>query len=129
MSLEDAVYSRLTTFAGLSALVSTRVYPLHLPQKPTYPCIAYRRAATDSEPLLSTDTDILKAKFEIASFSKAYDSSVSVGDQIRQAFQRFKGVESSITILDTILIDLDQSFEADYEIYETALTFEIWYRA
>ena len=42
MSVETDVYSALTGDAGVSALVSTRVYPQKLPTDVTYPAIAYR---------------------------------------------------------------------------------------
>ncbi len=32
MAIEDTLYTRLTTHAGLAALVVARVYPNHLPK-------------------------------------------------------------------------------------------------
>jgi hypothetical protein len=44
--MEALVYGRLTGNSEVAALVGTRVYPLHLPQAPTYPAIAYSRIST-----------------------------------------------------------------------------------
>jgi hypothetical protein len=39
--IEEALRARLIGQSGLTALVSTRVYPLGLPQNPTLPAITY----------------------------------------------------------------------------------------
>jgi len=46
MSTEQTLYSTLKNDAGVSALVGTRIYPLLLPQNPTYPAITYQRIST-----------------------------------------------------------------------------------
>jgi len=126
--IEDAIYSKMSGFAGLSALVGNRIYPMHLPQKPTYPCVAYRRVSSKPVNLLSNDSDIMTAVFDIASFSKSADSCYSVADQIRLCLQRWQGTESGIIIMDSMLINIDQDYEPDLEIYESSLSFEITFR-
>lgn len=39
MTIEEAVRDRLLSLAGVTALVSTRIYLLKLPQRPTYPAV------------------------------------------------------------------------------------------
>lgn len=41
MSIETELFSYLSTYAGLTTLVSTRIYPVDAPQQPTYPYIVY----------------------------------------------------------------------------------------
>ena len=36
MIIEEALVAYLTGYAGLSALIGTRLYPLRLPENPTY---------------------------------------------------------------------------------------------
>lgn len=42
----EVIYSKLTGYAGLSALVGSRVYPSQLPQRVTLPAITYFRVTT-----------------------------------------------------------------------------------
>jgi len=126
--IENAIYSRLSGFAGLSALVNARIYPLHLPQKPSYPCVAYRRVSSKPISLLAADTDIMESTFDIASFSKEEDESFIVAEQIRLALQRWSGTEATVVVMDCMLLNIDQNYEPDLEIYESELSFMVTYR-
>lgn len=46
MSIEAALYAHLAADAGLAAVVSTRIYPMQLPQQPTLPALTYQRIST-----------------------------------------------------------------------------------
>lgn len=41
--IDQAVYSLLSTDAAIAALVGTRIYPIILPQTPTFPAITYTK--------------------------------------------------------------------------------------
>ena len=47
--LEKALHTRLTGYAGLSSLISARLYPVIAPQNPTYPLATYQRVSGDRE--------------------------------------------------------------------------------
>lgn len=126
--IETALHSRMSGYAGLSALIGTRIYPLHLPQKPVYPCAAYRRTSTKPVNLLSRDTDIMIANFDVAAFSRSADSTFAIAEQIRLCLQRWQGTESGVVIMDSMLTNIDQDYEPDLEIYESELSFEITFR-
>ena len=42
----EVIVTKLTGYAGLSALISSRVYPGQLPQRPTLPSVTYQRVST-----------------------------------------------------------------------------------
>jgi hypothetical protein len=46
LSIEDTLFTALTTNAGLSALISARLYPDERPQGAVNPCIVYQRVST-----------------------------------------------------------------------------------
>ena len=127
--IEDAIYSRLAGFAGLSALVGTRIYPMHLPQKPNFPCLAYRRVSSSPINALAVDTDIMTCNFDVASFSKTADECYSVAEQIRLSLQRWQGTESGVVVMDCMITNIDQDYQPDLEIYESELTMQITFRA
>lgn len=49
MSAETATYSALSGAAGVTAIVSTRIYPDVLPQDTDYPSIVYQRTSTEPQ--------------------------------------------------------------------------------
>lgn len=128
MSIESAVYTRLAGYAGVSALVGTRIYPLYLPQTPTYPCIAYRKQDATPISLLSADTNIIESRFEIGSFSNTFDQMISLENEVRLAMQRLSGTVDSMVIMDTTIVDMVHNYEADLEIHESTVTVRITHR-
>lgn len=41
MVIDEAYYTKLSTTAGLTAIIGTRAYPIFVPQTGSYPCITY----------------------------------------------------------------------------------------
>lgn len=41
MVIEEAYYTKLSTTAALTTIVSTRIYPIFVPQTGSFPCITY----------------------------------------------------------------------------------------
>lgn len=128
MSIENAIYTMLNGHAGLSALVGVRIYPMYLPQTPTFPACAYRRTSSQAVSLLATDTDIIDGRYEVAVFSKTYDECLATANELRKALQRQRGTVSDIVILDITIDDIAESFEQDFEIYEITTDVTISYR-
>ena len=125
MSIESATYTRLAAHAGVSAIVSTRIYPQHLPQKPTYPCIAYRRQDFNPVSLLGADTTVADTRMDIACFAITYDAMINLSDEIRQCWQRFKGTSDSVVIRDTFIVDISNDYQPDLELYEGTVIIKI----
>jgi len=46
MSAETSIYTALSGFAGLTAIVSTRIYPDVLPEDCVYPAVVFAREST-----------------------------------------------------------------------------------
>ena len=125
MSIESATYTRLAAHAGVSALVSDRIYPQHLPQNTTYPCVAYRRQDGNPVSLLGSDTSVMHTRIEIACFAVAYDAMINLADEIRQCWQRYSGTSDSVVIRDTFIVDISNDYEPDLELYEGTVIIKI----
>ncbi len=78
MSVETDVFDALTGDAGVSALVSTRVYPQKLPEDVTFPAIAYRY-------IDSVDYAGLKAavRMQIDIYAATYSAVKDIRDAVR----------------------------------------------
>ena len=109
MSVRNAVYSRLSTYAGLISLVSTRIYTKQVPQEPTYPCVFYEVISMERVSALDGDSGTVDAEIRTISMGSTLDSAQQVADQVRAALQRWSGVESGVTIINVLI-----SSEADY---------------
>lgn len=126
--IEKALYTRLSGYAGLSALVSTRIYPFIAQQKSARPYLTYQRVSTVRPSAMAVDIGIAQARFQIDAWGDTYDSVKSVSEQVRAALQRFSGTVSAVDILD-IYIDNEQDlFEDDAKIYRVSQDYTIFHR-
>ena len=127
MSIESAVYTRMANLAAISALVSTRIYPQHMPQKPTYPAITYRRLDGSPFSLLGSDTSVIDARFEIVNYENTFDAMINLSDELRQCWQRYSGTVDSMVIRDTFISDISNDYNSDLEIYEGTVLIKLTY--
>ena len=98
------LYARLSGFAGLTALVSTRIYPGVVPQEQVEPAVAFVRIDEPEEvEAMGENADILETRFEVTSLGPTYDSCEAVHEQVRAACRRFRGTVGGLEITDTLL--------------------------
>ena len=126
MAIEDTLYTRLTTHAGLSALVVARVFPNHLPQDVTYPAISYRRVTSTRPSNYGSDAGIVRARFQVDVWASSYDSASAVREQVRLALQRWKNTPGTV-VQDTFFTGDQELFESDIDVHHFPLDFEIIY--
>lgn len=123
--IEAALYSRLTGFAGLSALVSTRVYPATAPQDPTFPLIVYNRISGSRFESLAGSSGLARPRFQFDVYATTYSSAKAVAEQIRLALQGFRGTVASVDIQAVNYNGDSDNYEEDSELYVVSLDFEI----
>lgn len=87
MTIETDLYSRLSTFAGLVALVGTRSYPLLLPQNPTLPAITFQKISNVREQAHSGDSSLQHPRYQFSCWAETYAEAWAVAEQIRLALQ------------------------------------------
>mgnify|MGYP000949950111 CR=1 FL=1 len=83
MSAETELYAVLAAAAGLTALVSTRIYPDAIPEDSALPAVVYSRASTDPVLSVSGQKFAETARFQITAWDKTRTSSAAVADQVR----------------------------------------------
>lgn len=113
MSIEIAIRTRLANFAGLSALVGTRIYPLKIPQNATLPAVAYEVVSAERESAMGADIGIAHFRIQLTIFAKKYSETgqlLDVATQTRAALQRFSGTVAGVEICNIFI-------ENDLDIY------------
>lgn len=122
MSVEETLFTRLSNFAGLAALVSSRIYPLILPQKCALPALTYQRVATQPrESCMVDDVGFARGRFQFSAFASTFDGARAVIEQVRQALQRWStaGIQDIFLLLEIDFYDpetLEYSSIMDFEV-------------
>lgn len=119
MKAEKVIHNRLSTHAGVSALVSTRVYPLVLPQEPTYPAITYAKVSSQRIEAVHSDPGMAIIRIQVTCWALTFDSVKSLAEQVRLALERYGTAVTGTTIAGVTVYDIRMGSEAD--AYEPTL--------
>lgn len=125
--IEEALFSRLSGFAGLSSLVGDRIYPLKLPQKPTLPAVVYQRISGARVRSLLGSSGLASPRFQFDSYAAGAKTSREVSEQIRLALQGFSGTVAGVRITG-ITFEGDRDFYYDDTgLYRRLADYFIWH--
>lgn len=130
MSLETAIYTRLSGFSALTALVggasNPRIYPNWMPQSTAKPAIAYARIFAERFSAFVQDSGVVRAMVRFDIFADTYDSALAVKEQLRAALQRFQ-VSSPTKVFDTYVENEIDLYETETELHHLVIDFEFNY--
>lgn len=135
MTIEAAIYTRLSTFAGLTALVGNRTFPAQVPQNEDMPAVSYRRIAAERIEAMGVDTGLVRALFQFDCWSAehangtrgSFDEARAVADQVTLALKRWRNTVGTV-VQDSFLVrDLDLPPEENGLVYHSEVEFEIFF--
>ncbi len=127
-ALNEAIYGRLQAVSGVTNLVGARVYPVVLPQDPTYPAIRYQQIAGARAQAMGSNTGLVNTTVQIDSYSDSYEEARQVAEEVRAALQRFQGTVAGVAI-ESVFVDgpLDV-FEDQIKKFRVQQDFTVWHR-
>jgi hypothetical protein len=136
MGIDDSMYTYLSTFAGLTALVSKRVYPIVMPLNCILPAVSYQRISTERTHAFQADATLASATYQVSSWAKTdtvrkgYSHTQLVSTQVRTALQNFSGALGSggVTVSAVLLIGELSDYDTSTETYAIHQDFEVWYQ-
>ncbi len=126
--VEKAIIARLKGFAGLTALVSQRIYSAIAPQGVVSPYVTLFRVSAGRESAMGADIGIVRARIQVNSWGTTYASAKDTAEQVRGALQRFSGTSASIVVLDIFILAEQDLYEPDTLIHHIATDIEVLYR-
>ncbi len=121
--IQQAIFSQLTNFAGLSALIAARAYPLMLPQNPTLPAVVYQIISNEREELHGGQTGDARPRFQITCWAATQAAVAAVATQVRLAVMSMAASVASVTIKGTYNAGETHIYEPDTKRYGVALDF------
>jgi hypothetical protein len=126
MTVEESLEAELKNYAGLSALVGTRIDPLQV-NGATLPAVTYVRVSGVRVQAMDGPTGLAVPVFQVSSWATTYAAAKAVAKQVRLCLDGFNGtlggvggVNAKITLQgDRDLVDTETNWRqvaADYEI-------------
>jgi hypothetical protein len=117
MTIETELRARLAADATVAGLVVARIYPIVLPQKPTYPAITYSKVSGERLHTLAGAAGRAMPRISISAWSDVgYASVQTLAAAIRASLDGFNGTLT--TIQTNIILDNEIDFyEDDTRVY------------
>jgi hypothetical protein len=127
-SIDTALYTRLSTFAGLVALASTRVYPPPAPQGATFPLVTYQQISGIRSYVYGNQSGFVVARFQLDSWAESAIGARALSEQVRLALSNYHGTSDTI-VIDYISIESEQRlFEDDVELHRISQDYMVYFR-
>jgi hypothetical protein len=113
----QGIITRLKAYAGLTALVSTRIYSI-VPQQTAFPYVV---VSMRSNPFDTKDVTGLNTIIRVQGFSRqmSYDEALNIRNQVMVALER---QEANITISGFTLVKLDKGALCDIITEDDGIT-------
>jgi hypothetical protein len=87
MSANKIVYNILSTNAALTALISTRLNPVRIPQESAFPAVSYNLISQVPNPTKSGHSRTEFARVQVNAYGTSLSSAQAVASAIRTAFE------------------------------------------
>ncbi len=135
--IEEALFSRLSGFAGLQALIGNpaRVYPMVFPQGSTLPAVTYQKISKDGETKYSSTTKMAHPRFQfdcwargVDGVSQSYPSVKAIAEQVRLALSGFIGTVSGVVIDAIRPAGEHELYDPQTQIMRVSMDFQIWHQ-
>ena len=124
----EALFTRTTGYAGLTALIAARMYPVVAPQDATVPFVVYQEISNERISAMGVDTNIARPRFQFTSYGSDYEEARTVAKQVQLSLQRFSGVVATVTI-DDIFIETDlDDYDPETRLFSVVQDFEVIHR-
>src|SRR3990167_5508763 len=107
MSINSALYSRLSGYAGLTALVSTRIYPELRDQGAAAPNVTIHEISAVPVHAMGADPGLIRLRMQVSSWDSTYDGARLVARQVGTALSRWS---DSGTGIQAVWLDNEVAF-------------------
>lgn len=121
--LEIKLYTALSGSTKITVLssVSTRIYPLIVPQESAMPAITYARISGGQQNDLFGYSNLENPRIQIDCWAKTYKEVKTIAENVH-------AVLYADTTFKAILVSDMDFYESDVELYRESMDFKIWNR-
>jgi hypothetical protein len=132
--LEEGLHAYLAAYAGISALVGTRIYAVKLQQKAGYPALTYSRFGTIYAQGLEGGPSAVEGariqvscwdKFDSARANSGYAGTKLLAEQARLALTGYRGLMGTVMVKGVEFINAFDLYDDLDTVHHVALEFNI----
>ena len=98
MSIEAGLRALLAADATIAGMVGGRIYPITLPQSPTYPALTYHRASTVRERHLRGPLGYAEVRERVHCWARSYGGAKDLAEAVRHLLDGYRGAAGAYEI-------------------------------
>lgn len=130
--ISEGLFAHLSGNAGVAALVSTRIFPLIIPQRSAetilrQPCLVYSRVDVQRQQRFCETDGLVRSSFQLDCYAREYDDSNAVAAATRAALIDFRGMMGSVEVKAVFLDSQSDMVEPDPGLYRIVQRFVVWH--
>lgn len=126
MVVGKAIYNILANYAGLTALVSTRIYPVSAGQQASFPYVVFDIQRTDPVNRMSGRARMNQIYLTVTAYAKKYDEAASIAVQISNALDRVTpGTYNGVVIQGIIFENQQDGLQDEDDVYFIPTEFKV----
>jgi hypothetical protein len=129
VNAQIAIKARLSSFAGLTALVGTRISPYIIQAPAVWPAVVYWQKGTKTEKGALSDPPLSSAIIQIDSLDVTMLGARTVAAQVMLALDRWRQVTIAGVVVDDCIFMLDLDlFDPVSQKYSVSADFRLYFR-
>lgn len=117
---EKLVRTVLLDHVGTSALTSSRVYPVLLPQQAAFPCVTYQRISGGRIYSLQGYANLQRSRIQVDCWGTSYGDAKNLYYQVKEA------METAGTLKAILITRPDDMYDDDSGIHRVSCDFSVW---
>ena len=126
--MEEGLYAHLAADSGVAALVSTRIYPLVVPQDVDLPAIAYQRISGPRDHVHEGASGLVVARMQVTCHAWSYSGAKALAEAVRAATDGFSGTMGEVSVDAALLVNDRDGWAQGFESPVVRLDFMVWYQ-
>jgi hypothetical protein len=124
--IESGLRTILINDSTISA-ITTRCYPVMIPQSPVYPLILYTKISGMRDHALEGPSGMAHPRFQIEAWAETYDEAKGLSEAIRSALDGYTGTSDS-TYIGSCLLDSERDiYESEIDVFRILQDYIIWH--
>lgn len=130
LNFEESLYNKLKTTASITALCSTRIYPLITPQGAIFPHVVYQRVSSNKYHSIGGDTGEISHNYQIDIYAETYSGVKALAEKIRLTLQNFNGLlyTNGVTVKAVLMLNETDDFDEEAKIYRVMQEYSFMYK-
>ena len=125
--IEENLLTYLKSVAGITSLVSTRIYPFRIAQGSAMPCLTYQRISTPR--IITHDVSgktgtLASPRFQFDAWGNTYSQVKGITEALRDALNG-KGSAGKFQV--ALVVEETPEYEPEQELWRSRSDYRIWH--